>query len=52
MTDLPVWVLALEMANGDPLRAQEIEERVSERWLARVLTYRRETARAQESKHG
>jgi len=46
VTDLPLWVLCLEAAGGDPLRAQEIEERVSERWWARLMVYRREMARA------
>ena len=48
MTDLPLWVLSLEAAGGDPLRAQEIEELVSEKWWARMMVYRREMARASE----
>lgn len=47
MTDLPIWVVTLEAASGDPLRAQEIEDQVSELWWTRLLVYRRETARAQ-----
>ncbi len=51
--DLPVWALAFDAANGDPLRAQEIEEQVSERTWMRYLAYRREQARALEGiKHG
>jgi len=30
---LPLEVLLLEMANYDPLRAQEIEEKLNRRWF-------------------
>lgn len=31
----PLWASILLAANGDPLRAQEIEERVTEEWWER-----------------
>lgn len=53
MSDCPLWVLALEAGGGDPLRAKEIWESVDETWWVRYLAYRREIARAMESKtHG
>lgn len=48
MTDLPLWVLTLEAAGGDPLRAMEIEEQVNEVWWTRLMVYRRELARVRD----
>jgi hypothetical protein len=43
-------------AEGDPLRAQELENEVSQYWWERWLVYREEQAKAQkkkaERKHG
>lgn len=42
----PLWASILSAANGDPLRAMEIEERVSEEWWARWQAYSRAQAAA------
>lgn len=49
--ELPLWVVILDAAEGDPLRAQEMEERLSREWWERWMIYTREKARAAES-HG
>jgi len=43
----PLWALLLEAADGDPLRAMEIEENVSAEWWYRWLTWYSEKANAQ-----
>lgn len=34
---VPLWLMTLEAAGYDPLRAMEIEERVSQEWWDRYL---------------
>lgn len=46
-TEAPLWLLVLEAAKWDPLRAQEIEAGLSERWWANYLAYREGASRAQ-----
>ena len=36
----PYWFFILEAAQFDPLRAQEIEERINQIWWERYLTHR------------
>jgi len=38
---VPMWVLMMDAAGHDPLRAQEIENGVSEIWWARWLAWRK-----------
>jgi len=45
---VPEWVVALEMANGDPLRAAEIFERIDETWYMRWMAWREEKNRVVE----
>ena len=45
---VPEWVLALDAANGDPLRAREIFEQVDERWWTYHMIYREAQADAQK----
>lgn len=40
------------MANNDPLRAQEIEESLSEEWSHRWIENQRAKAKALEAKRG
>lgn len=44
---VPYWVDVLEMADGDPLRAMEIETGVSARWYGRAQVWREAIAEAQ-----
>lgn len=46
----PVWAVILSMAQGDPLRAQEIEEGLTEEWWFRWLAWNSEMNRAEERK--
>ena len=39
--------MLLEMSNGDPLRAQEIEEKLSGDWFDRWVIWRNEKAEAE-----
>jgi hypothetical protein len=39
----------MEAAQGDPLRAQEIEERLSETWFERWMAWRQASSEAMES---
>jgi len=41
------WVLILEAANGDPLRASELERELTQGWWERYLVYRIEKAQAE-----
>lgn len=41
---VPMWVAVLEAAGGDPLRAMEIEERISEEWWERWVAFDHEKA--------
>jgi len=51
---VPVWVVLLDMANGDPLRAAQIEDELTQEWWERAVVYRSELAQAQKEmeKHG
>jgi len=42
------WVIILNAADNDPLRAQEIEEDLSQYWWERYLIYRKEQSIAQQ----
>jgi len=42
------WVIILNAADNDPLRAQEIEEELSQYWWERYLIYRKEQSIAQQ----
>ena len=48
--EVPLWVVVLDMADGDPLRAQEIEAGLSRDWWEKYMVYARERGRAQESR--
>jgi len=48
----PIWAVILEAANYDPLRAQEIEERVNAQWWSRWLADRTERVNAANQKAG
>lgn len=43
--------MILEAAGWDPLRAQEIEAGLSERWWVNYLAYREQAARAQKKEN-
>lgn len=45
-TNPPDWIILLEAANFDPLRAQVLEDEIGAEWFFRYTTYRREKARA------
>lgn len=38
--EVPQWALVLIAADGDPLRAQEIEDDLNAKWYYRWLTFR------------
>lgn len=46
IAEIPLWVLILEAAGGDPLRAAELEDSVSQTWWERYMLYRQEKAKA------
>lgn len=46
-TEVPIWMLILEAAHFDPLRAQEMEAELSERWWKNYLAYRHEASAVQ-----
>ena len=48
--DVPSWVVILEAAGGDPLRAQEIENEVTQRWWERWVVVRKAKAQAAKDK--
>lgn len=48
MGEVPLWVMVLEAAGGDPLRAQEMEERLSQLWWDRWMTNRKYRVQAEE----
>jgi hypothetical protein len=45
-TEAPLWLMILEAAGWDPLRAQEMEANLSERWWMNYLAYREGASRA------
>jgi hypothetical protein len=46
------WLVILEMANYDPLRAQQIEQELSMDWYRRYVAYKSEAgALIREKKH-
>jgi len=47
-TNVPTWLMILEAADHDPLRAQEIEDQVTARWWHRWLAWREEYGKEQE----
>lgn len=53
--EVPLWLIILEAAKFDPLRAQEIEAGLSEEWWTHYMVYRRNQGivnREAERKHG
>jgi len=44
---VPRWVVILNAADGDPLRAQEIESELNQYWWEHWLVYREEQGKAQ-----
>ena len=46
--EVPLWVSILQAASGDPLRAQELEEKLSATWWRRYQEYVREQNKAIE----
>lgn len=38
---VPLWAFLLDAANGDPLRAQELEANLEPEWWEYFLIYRR-----------
>lgn len=46
--EIPLWVMVLEAAGDDPLRAQEMEGQLSQLWWDRWMVNRRFRAEAQE----
>jgi len=46
-----VWLVLLEMANGDPLRAMEIEEKITERWWLYWEAWREYKNRKEKDRH-
>ena len=45
--DPPLWLMILDAAQGDPLKAQEIEAGLSSYWWERWLIYRKEQGNAE-----
>ena len=43
----PSWVIVLEAADQDPLRAQEIEDKIGQRWWFYYRAYREALAKYQ-----
>lgn len=37
--DAPMWLVLMTLADGDPLRAQEMEQQLSAEWLAQGIAY-------------
>jgi hypothetical protein len=48
LIDVPIWALILEAAQGDPLRASEIEANLTQEWWEYWRVWRNETAKANE----
>jgi len=46
----PVWVLILEAAGYDPLRAQEIEDNLTETWWNRWMYDREQRIKIEQAK--
>lgn len=44
----PLWLLIMDAASGDPLRAQEIEAGLTREWWERWLLYRKKQGEAAE----
>ena len=47
---MPYWYLILEAANGDPLRAQEIEVNISQEWWERWMANRDAIVKAKKAR--
>lgn len=45
---VPEWAVILRMANGDPLRAQQIAEELTPEWWAYACAYWDEAGKARE----
>lgn len=50
--DVPTWVLVLEAAGMDPLRAAEIEEDVTQKWWQRTLALREALNKEMKRRNG
>ena len=53
VVEVPFWVLILEAAKGDPLKAQELEEGLTKDWWMKYRAYGKAVTRimkAQEQK--
>lgn len=46
-----MWAVILDLANGDPLRAMEMEDRLSREWFDNAMMYRGEIAKLQKEKN-
>lgn len=46
MRNPPLWLMLIEAAHGDPLRAQEIEAGLNQVWAERYFVYRDELGQA------
>ena len=46
---VPSWVAILEAAEGDPLRAMEIEEEISQEWWERYALWNKLKAEGQKA---
>ncbi len=44
-----MWAVVLEAANGDPLRAMQMEVELSEEWWVRYVQARRARAEAEQA---
>jgi hypothetical protein len=52
---VPLWFLLLDITEGDPLKAAEIEENIDQEWWERLQIYRTEVSKfqkEQQKKHG
>ena len=42
----PLWLVLMDAAGGDPLKAMHMEAELSQEWFERYLVYRQELGRA------
>ena len=47
-SDAPPWLVLMTLADGDPLRAQQMEEDLSEEWARYGIAYRAEKTRLEQ----
>ena len=50
VVDVPFWVLILEAAKGDPLKAQELEEGLTKDWWMKYRAYGKAVTRIVKAK--